>query len=44
MMIGNALEVAESIHCLKGQGPADLEELVCKQGAVLLVSAGLAGE
>jgi len=30
--IGNSLEVAESIQCLHGEGPEDLEELVCLQG------------
>ncbi len=28
-LIGNALEVEESIACLRGEGPADLEALVC---------------
>lgn len=27
--VGNALEVAESIRCLKGEGPEDLSDLVC---------------
>lgn len=30
--VGNALEVAESIRCLRGQGPQDLEDLVCALG------------
>lgn len=40
LCIGNALEVAESIQCLKGQGPPDLEELVVKQGGLLLANSG----
>ena len=30
--VGNSVEVAEALECLNGKGPADLEELVCKQG------------
>jgi thymidine phosphorylase len=41
-MIGNALEVLESVHCLQGRGPADLEELVCVQGGHLLLLVGKA--
>ncbi|MBN17799.1 MAG: thymidine phosphorylase [Euryarchaeota archaeon] len=38
---GNAVEIVESIETLKGAGPADLEELVCIQGGVLLHATGL---
>ncbi|XP_072165432.1 thymidine phosphorylase-like [Diadema setosum] len=34
--IGNTLEVAESIQCLKGKGPTDLHDLVVELGAYLL--------
>jgi thymidine phosphorylase len=39
---GNALEVLESVETLRGAGPADLEELVCIQGGILLQATGLA--
>ncbi|GFR87620.1 thymidine phosphorylase [Elysia marginata] len=35
-MIGNALEVAESLQCLKSQGPQDLVDLVVSLGGNLL--------
>ena len=40
--IGNSLEVLESVEALCGNGPSDLEELVCIQGGLLLHSTGLA--
>lgn len=36
--IGNALEVAESIDCLHGNGSHDLEDLVLKLGQKTYVS------
>ncbi len=40
--VGNALEVAESIACLKGQGPADTMEVTYVLGSHMLVLAGAA--
>ena len=34
--IGNGLEVIESIECLKGNGPKDLEELVLELGSIMV--------
>ena len=39
--IGNSLEVAESLACLRGEGPKELRELVVVEGAMLLVSANI---
>ncbi|XP_051890026.1 thymidine phosphorylase isoform X2 [Pristis pectinata] len=41
--IGNSLEVIESIECLKGKGPKDLEELVTCLGGHLLHMCEKAG-
>jgi pyrimidine-nucleoside phosphorylase len=41
--VGNALEVAESIACLRGQGPADVMEVTYALGEQMLLMAGAAG-
>ena len=33
-MVGNALEVVESIYCLHGEGPDDLMDLTVKLGKI----------
>ena len=43
-MVGNAIEVIESVDMLKGKGPADLEELSVLFAARMLVLAGLERE
>lgn len=40
--VGNALEVAESIACLQGQGPADTMEVTYALGEQMLLLAGAA--
>ncbi len=40
--IGNSIEIVESIETLRGNGPSDLEELVCAQGGALLEMVGVA--
>ncbi len=40
-MVGNSLEVIESIETLKGRGPADVEALSVTLAARLLIAAGL---
>jgi thymidine phosphorylase len=40
--IGNSLEILESIETMRGNGPFDLEELVCALGGELLHATGIA--
>ena len=40
-MIGNSLEVAESIDCLRGKGPADLMEVTYALSAEMLILGGI---
>ena len=39
--IGNSLEILESIETMRGNGPWDLEELICSQGGELLHTTGV---
>ena len=40
--VGNALELAESIACLRGEGPADVMEVTYALGEQMLLLAGVA--
>ena len=43
MTVGHAIEVAEAIDCLGGNGPADLRELSLQMVARMLVAGGISG-
>ena len=43
-MVGNAMEVIESVEVLKGRGPSDLEDLSILFAARMLILAGLESE
>jgi len=40
--VGNALEVAESVACLRGEGPADVMEITYALGSHMLILGGVA--
>ncbi len=42
--VGNAVEVAESIACLRGEGPADLMEVTTALGVEMLQLGGVAAD
>jgi pyrimidine-nucleoside phosphorylase len=42
--VGNALEMEESIACLRGEGPADVMEVTYALGAQMLLLAGAAAD
>jgi pyrimidine-nucleoside phosphorylase/thymidine phosphorylase len=42
--VGNAVEVAESLSCLRGKGPADLVTLAIELAAEMVVMAGRAAD
>lgn len=42
--VGNALEVAESVACLRGEGPADVMEVTYALGSHMLILGGVARE
>lgn len=42
--VGNALEAAESIACLRGEGPADVMEVTYALGAQMLILGGVAAD
>jgi pyrimidine-nucleoside phosphorylase len=42
--VGNALEVAESVACLRGEGPADLWQVTQALGAQMLMLGGVAAD
>src|SRR5262249_27872234 len=43
LAVGNAVEVEESVACLRGEGPADLTDLSVELAAEMVAMAGLAG-
>jgi pyrimidine-nucleoside phosphorylase len=43
-MIGNAVEIDESVDILKGRGPEDVTQLTLKLGVQLLISAGVCND
>ncbi len=42
LAVGNAVEVIESVQCLKGEGPADVMEVSLELAAEMVLMAGLA--